>query len=213
MNSVLAAALSVVVSSGWTNGDVLSLNFSRSEVCDLLRGELPEGSTEIRLEPREGGCALFLPGTTAWANRPADALAHLLRVAGLTQEQQVDLDRLVDRLVQQGHVAAAHLYPSSTPALVRVQDAVDEFNRGLASNSACACAQATLEQSRSWVGWTVRPSGNCGTGLLAGDAPAWCPESSRFVPMTLGVAGVLVVALGLLVRRVLKRRSGPAPLA
>lgn len=210
MNHVLTAALSLLVTSSWTGQDVLTLNFSRAEVCDRVRGEMPEGNPEIRLEAREGGCALFLPGTSQWEGRPADALAHLLRLAGLTQEQQLDLDRLMDRLVRQGRMAAVHLYPSSTPALVRVQDAVDEYNRGLASNRTCACAEATLEQSRSWVGWTIRPTGNCGNGLLAGDAPAWCPESARFVPMTLGVAGVLLVALALVVRRALKRRAATA---
>jgi hypothetical protein len=210
MNHVLAAALSLLVTSGWTGQDVLTLGFSRPEVCDRVRAELPEGNPEIRLEPREGGCALALPGASQWSGRPVDALAHLLRLAGLTQEQQVDLDRLMDRLVRQGRIAAAHLYPNSTPSLLRVQEAVDDFNRALASNKACACAEATVEQSRSWVGWTIRPTGNCGNGLLAGDAPAWCPESGRFVPMTLGVAGVLVVALALLVRRAVKRRAAAA---
>ncbi|MEN9796963.1 MAG: hypothetical protein RL653_659 [Pseudomonadota bacterium] len=209
MHSVLVAALSVLVTSSWTEQDVLTLNFARPEACDRLRGAMPEGNPDIRLEAQDGRCALYLPGVSAWAARPAE-FPQLLQLAGLNPEQQLDLERLVDRVVRQGRVPALHLYPNSTPALVRVQEAVDEFTRGLASNSACACAQATLEQSRSWVGWTIRPTGNCGNGLLAGDAPAWCPESGRFVPMTLGVASVLLVVLGLLVRRALKRRAASA---
>ena len=209
MNSVVAVALSALVTSWWSGQDILTLNLSRAEDCERLRTGMPEGTQDIYWEKTDFGCALHLPGASAWNSRPTD-FGAMFRLAGLSHAQQVDLELLMERIVRQGRVPVAHLYPTSTPALVRVEEAVDDFNRGLASRAACRCSQATLEQSRVWVGWTIRPTGNCGEGLLAGDAPAWCPESGRFVPMSMGVGAVLLVTLGLVVRRALRRRQPSA---
>lgn len=206
---MVAVALSALLTSGVAGPDVMTLHVSRSESCAQLRAGLPGDSPDMGVETTPEGCALRLPGTSAWSARP-EWLGELLLLSGFTREQQAALDLLMDRLSREGRIPELHLFPSSTPALVRAQDSVDEFNRSNAANTGCACARATLEQSRGWVGWSVRPTGNCGNGLLAGDAPAWCPESARFVPMTVGVAGVLVVVLALVVRRAILRRAARA---
>lgn len=205
MHSVIAVALAAVVTSSWAGQDFLTLNLSRAEDCERLRTGLPDGNPDIAWEKTDFGCAMRLPGASAWSSRPEEFSA-IFRLAGLSHEQQADLVRVMDRIVQQGPVPVAHLYPTSTPALVRVDESVDDFNRGLASSAACRCSKATLEQSRSWVGWTIRPTGNCGAGLLEGDAPAWCPESARFAPMSMVAAAVLTVTLGLVVRGAIRRR-------
>ena len=208
----MAVAVSALLTSWWTGHDVLTVNLSQPEACAQLKAGLPEGSAEIHVESTEAGCALHLPGASAWRSRP-EWLGELLRLAGIKDAQQADLDRLMDRLVREGRVVQAHLHPASTKALTRVQDEVDDFNRNVGSSSSCACAYAALEQSRGWVGWSIRPTGNCGNGLLEGDAPAWCPESARHGPMMAGVAGVFTVGLALVVRRALKRRAARAATA
>lgn len=208
MPLMVSAALVAALASA---PDVVFLELSDTEACERVKAEVPGDQQELAWVARERGCALRMPGVTAWASRPVE-ISELLGVAGLDRARQSDLDVMMDRLARQ-KPAEAHLSPADTRALLRAEDAVDEFNRGLSAPTTCTCAWASLEQSNGWVAWTVKATGHCGNGLFAGDAPAWCPESDRFLTMLNGVAALLVVTAGLIVRRWMKRRRQVAAAA
>jgi len=201
MPLLVSAALVAALAS---TPDVVFLELSDTAACERVKAEIPGDQQELSWVARERGCALRMPGVTAWASRPVE-ISELLGVAGLDRVRQSDLDAMMDRLARQ-KPAEAHLFPADNRALLRAEDAVDEFNRGLPAPTSCTCAWASLEQSQGWVAWTVTATGHCGSGLFAGDAPAWCPESDRFLTMLNGVAALLVVTAGLIVRRWMKRR-------
>jgi hypothetical protein len=201
MTSLVSAALVAALAG---TPDVAYLELSDNAACARLKAELPGDPQEVAVVAQERGCALRMPGVSAWAARPPE-MSELLGVAGLDRVSQAELDGMMKRLARQKPVEA-HLLALDSRALIRAEDAVDEFNRGRTSPSTCTCAWASIEQSPGWVAWTVKATGHCGNGLFAGDAPAWCPESDRFLTMLNGIAALLVVTAGLIVRRWTTRR-------
>jgi len=205
MTSLLSVAL---VASLASVPDVAFVELNNREACGRLKEAVPGDQQELSYVPHERGCALRMPGVTAWAERPAE-ISELLTLAGLDRARQADLDVMMDRLLRE-KPAEAHLLVAGGNALARAQDAVDAFNRDLSAPTSCTCAWASLGESRGWVAWYVKPTGQCGNGLFTGDAPAWCPESDRFLTMLNGVAAVVAVVGGLIVRRWVKRRRDAA---
>jgi hypothetical protein len=206
MMSLLAVALTAGLGSA---PNAAFLELADREACGRLREALQGEQQEVAYVQAERGCSLRMPGVTAWTARPAE-FSELLGLAGLDRARQEDLDAMMERLLRE-KPAEAHLLPAEGGALAQVQDAVDAFNRDLAVPTSCTCAWASLEESRGWVAWYVRPTGHCGNGLFKGDAPAWCPESDRFLPMLNGIAAVAAVVGGLIIRRWVRRRRGAAP--
>lgn len=206
----MSSVLSVVLAAGLSSvPDVAYLELTNREACARLKEAVPGDQQELSYVAQERGCALRMPGVSAWAARPSE-ISELLALAGLDLARQADLDAMMDRLARE-KPAEAHVVPAGGRALAGVQDAVDAFNRDLPAPTYCTCAWASLEESRGWVAWYVKPTGRCGNGLFVGDAPAWCPESDRFLPMLNGVAAVAAVVGGLIVRRWVKRRRAAGP--
>jgi len=206
MTSVLAVVLAVRLAS---TPDVASLELTDLAACGRLKEAVPGDQQELAYLAQERGCALRMPGVSAWAAKPEE-ISELLALAGLDRTRQGDLDALMNRLAQEKAVEV-HLIPAGGRALIAAQDAVDAFNGDLTAPTHCTCAWASLEESRGWVAWYVKPTGRCGNGLFVGDAPAWCPKSDRFLPMRNGVAAVAAVVGGLIVRRWVKRRRAVGP--
>jgi len=208
MTLLVSTALVAVLSA---KPNVAFLELTDRAACERVKAAVPGDQQELAHVPRERGCALRMPGVSAWADRPGE-ISDLLALAGLDRERQADLDVMMDRLVRQKPVEA-HLFPATGKALLHVQDEVEQFNRGLPAPTSCTCAWASLEESRGWVAWAVTPTGRCGNGLFVGEAPAWCPESDRFLPMINGVVALLVVVVGLVGRSWVRRRRQRAAAA